>query len=115
MRDGAFQLCSDELRTWLLNSASAYQAVAHLLCELHARADNVGLVADGRCRIPLTQQDIGDAVGITSVHTNRVLQKLRNEGLVEFGHGTLLIQDVDALRRACDFRPAYLHPIEAWA
>ena len=78
MRDGAFQLCSDELRTWLLNSASAYQAVAHLLCELHARADNVGLVADGRCRIPLTQQDIGDAVGITSVHTNRVLQKLRN-------------------------------------
>ena len=55
MRDGAFQLYSDELRTWLLNSASAYQAVVHMLCELHARADNVGLVEIGRCRIPLTQ------------------------------------------------------------
>lgn len=101
------------LREWLLNSTDAYQAVAHLLCELHARAYSVGLVEAGRCRIPLTQQDIGDCIGITTVHTNRVLQKLRKEGLMDFHRGDLFIPDIDALRRACDFTPAYLHPLEA--
>lgn len=100
------------LRIWLLNSDSSYQAVGHLLCELHARAHGIGLVDKGHCRIPLTQQDIGDAMGITSVHTNRVLQKLRGEKLIEFERGNLHIPDVEALRRACDFRPAYLHPME---
>lgn len=101
------------LRTWLLNSADSYQAVAHLLCELHARAYIVGLVEADRCRIPLTQEDIGDCIGITTVHTNRMLQKLRGEGLMEFDRGDLFIPDVDALRKACDFTPAYLHPLEA--
>lgn len=101
------------LRTWLLNSDDAFQAVGHLLCELHVRACDVGLMQNGRCYIPLTQQDIANAVGITNVHTNRMLQKLRGEGLIEFQRGALFIPDQDALRKACDFTPAYLHPLEA--
>lgn len=101
------------LRTWLLNSDDAFQTVGHLLCELHVRACGVGPMQYGRCHIPLTQQDIADALGITNVHTNRMLQKLRGEGLIEVQRGTLFIPDQDALRKACDFKPAYLHPLEA--
>ncbi len=98
------------LRKWLLNSADAYQAIAHLLCELHARAGAVGLVQDRRFHLPLTQEELGDAVGITPVHTNRVIQRLRGEGLITFAYGDLLIEDVAALRRAGQFDPDYLRP-----
>lgn len=100
------------LRTWLLNSEDSFQAVGHLLCELHTRAQSVDLVTNGRCYIPLKQQDIADAVGITTVHTNRVLQKLRGQGLIRFERGDLFIPDQDALRKACNFTPTYLHPLK---
>lgn len=103
------------LRQWLLNSADAFQAVGHLLCELHARAQMVGLAEGGRCHVPLTQEHLGDAIGITSVHTNRVMQRLRTEQLLELAHGELHIPDVRALRRACSFDPRYLLPFELTA
>lgn len=98
------------LRQWLLNSADAFQAIGHLLCELHARAQTMGLAEGGRCHVPLTQEHLADAIGITSVHTNRVMQRLRAEQLLEFSHGELFIPDVEALRRACSFDGRYLHP-----
>lgn len=97
----------------MLNSDDAFQAVGHLLYKLHVRACGVGLMQDGRCHIPLTQQDIADALGIINVHTNRLLQKLGGVGLIEVQRGILFIPDQDALRKACAFTPAYLHPLEA--
>lgn len=97
------------LRTWLLNSHDAARALAHLLCELHARADAMGLVHDRRFGAPLTQEHIGDALGITSVHVNRMVKLLRTSGLAEVANGKVIVPDVEALRRFCGFSPAYLH------
>jgi CRP-like cAMP-binding protein len=97
------------LRIWLLNSQDAAQALAHLLCELHARVSAMGEAHDGRFRAPLTQEHVGDALGFTSVHINRMVKRLRVEGLVEFSYGEVVIPDIAALRKACTFSAAYLH------
>jgi len=58
--------------------------------------------------IPLTQQDIADALGMTSVHVNRVVQKLRANQLLEIRKGSLILRDPQGLARLCDFDSAYL-------
>ena len=98
------------LRKWLLFSTDSQQSVAHLLCELYVRAAVVGLAADGQCRLPLTQEEIGDALGITAVHTNRVIQRLRDEGIIDLSHHELTIRDAAALTRAGAFDRSYLEP-----
>jgi CRP-like cAMP-binding protein len=99
------------LRAWIVNLGrrDAYGGVAHLLCELHARLRNVGLVEDGAFDLPLTQEVIADALGLTSVHTNRVLQRLRSEDLILLQGGVLTILDAPGLQRAAGFDSAYLH------
>jgi CRP-like cAMP-binding protein len=99
------------LRAWIVNLGrrDAYQGVAHLICELHARMRNVGLVDDGSFRLPLTQEVLGDALGLTPVHINRVLQRLRAEGLITLRGRTLSIENPAALGKAAGFDPSYLH------
>lgn len=99
------------LREWILNVGrrDAYERVAHLLCEMHARMKMVGLVEDGRLALPLTQDQLADTTGLTPVHVNRTLQRLRKENLIEIGKGILTILDVDALRDAAGFNGNYLH------
>ena len=99
------------LREWVLNVGrrSAYERIAHLLCEMHARMKMVGLVEDGRLSLPLTQEELADTTGLTPVHTNRTLQRLRKENLIEIGGGMLTVLDVGRLRKAAGFDPNYLH------
>jgi CRP-like cAMP-binding protein len=99
------------LREWILNVGrrDARERVAHLLCELHARMELIGLVDGKRLALPLTQEQLADATGLTSVHVNRTLQRLRAEGLIEMGGGALTIPDVAALREAAGFTGNYLH------
>lgn len=97
------------LRRWLLNSHDAETDLAHLICELHARADAIGAADDNRFLMPVTQEQLGDALGLTSVHVNRMMKKLRLSGLVQFEGHEILIPDIGALRASCDFSPAYLH------
>ena len=99
------------LRSWIINNGrrDAYSRVAHLLCELHVRMTMIGLVEGNRFDLPLTQEELSDAVGLTAVHTNRVLQRLRKGNLIASGSRTLTVLDVDALRRAAGFDPSYLH------
>ncbi len=99
------------LRQWLVNAGrrNAFEAVAHLLCELHLRMKLVGLAEDDVLSLPLTQEELADAIGMTPVHINRTLQRLRKGGLIALNGGTLHVLDVEALRRACDFDSAYLH------
>jgi CRP-like cAMP-binding protein len=99
------------LRAWIVNMGrrDAYEGVAHLMCELHTRMRNVGLVEDGRFSMPVTQEVFADALGLTPVHVNRVLQRLRAEGLITLEGRRLTLEDPEALREAAGFDPSYLH------
>jgi CRP-like cAMP-binding protein len=99
------------LRAWIVNVGrrDAFEAVGHLICELYVRMKNIGLVDGRRFDLPLTQEEIGDALGLTSVHVNRVLQRLRSEDLISFRQGLLTIHDYPALEKASGFNPNYLH------
>lgn len=88
---------------------SALARIAHLLCELYVRLGLVGLVDNSRYSLPLTQGDLADASGLTSVHVNRMLKKLRDEDLVTFRGGEVVIHDWDRLQRVAEFSPAYLY------
>jgi CRP-like cAMP-binding protein len=83
--------------------------VAHILCELYMRLRVVGLADEGGYALPLTQADLGDATGLTSVHVNRMLKRLREEGLLTFRNGRVDIQDWEGLQRAAEFDPTYLY------
>lgn len=100
------------LRAWIVNLGrrDATQRVAHLLSELWLRAIGVGLVVDNLLHLPLTQADIGDALGLTNIHVNRVLQDLRTEGLIWFGpRRAFAVLDVEGLAKKGGFDPSYLH------
>jgi CRP-like cAMP-binding protein len=100
------------LRSWIVNVGGrpGEQRIAHLLCELHARLSLVGLVhEEGTFSFPLTQEVIADATGLTAVHVNRMLQKLRADGAIVLNQGELVITDIRELARIADFDPDYLH------
>jgi CRP-like cAMP-binding protein len=99
------------LRSWLVNVGrrDAFEAVGHLMCELYVRMKNIGLTIDHQFDLPLTQEEIADAVGLTPVHVNRVLQRMRAEELISFKHGLLTILDYRRLEAAAGFNPNYLH------
>lgn len=106
------QLVNDAVsRAWIvsLGRRDAFARVAHLFCELWARATNVGLALDHSIELPLTQTELSDALGLTAVHVNRVLQRLRSEGLIDLGGGILSIPDIGKLGKAAGFDANYLH------
>jgi CRP-like cAMP-binding protein len=98
-------------REWVLNVGrrEAYNRVAHVLCELLVRLRAVGLAEDHTCELPITQGEFADAIGVTPVHVNRVLQQLRAEGLIELSGDRLNILDWDRLKQVGEFDPTYLH------
>jgi DNA-binding transcriptional regulator LsrR (DeoR family) len=65
--------------------------------------------------LPLTQEQLGDATGLTAVHVNRVLQGLRSEGIVQRENRVVTVADWDELAREGDFLESYLHPAGAAA
>lgn len=101
------------LRQWLLSSSDALQATARMLCELSARAKAARLDVDGICALPITQEQLGDAVGITGVHTNRVLKILRTEELVDYAFGHLRVLRADKLSEIGQWNDRYLTPWSA--
>lgn len=98
-------------REWVANVGArpALERFAHLLCEVAARMRWCGLAQGKECELPLTQSELGDALGISLVHVNRVLQELRRDGLVELRRGMLVINDWDRLAEIGQFDPAYLY------
>jgi CRP-like cAMP-binding protein len=100
------------LRAWLVNIGhrDAYARIAHLICEIAARLRMVGLGDGLTFDFPLTQQEIAEAQGLTPVHTNRMLQQLRRDGLIELDQKTLMILDLKRLWEVAEFDPAYLNP-----
>ena len=96
-------------RLLTIGRRSALARVAHLLCELHARLDAIGAVTDGRFRLPLTQIDLADAIGLTSVHLNRMLRQLRAENILTLRTSQVEILNLPRLREIAEFDPGYLY------
>lgn len=98
------------LRQWALclGRQSARQRLAHLLCELGERLVP-GAESGISFELPLTQEQIADALGLTPVHVNRTLQQLRNDGLVETSSRTISLPDISRLRDLAGFDATYLH------
>jgi len=88
---------------------TALARVAHLLCEMYVRLEVVGHASGGRLELPITQLDIADATGLTSVHVNRMLRKLRESGLVTYRGGEVEIHSWDQLQRVAEFTPDFLY------
>lgn len=100
------------LSEWLVRVGrrNARSRVAHLICEMAVRQRTCGVVAGAdEYAWPITQEQLGDAAGLTSVHVNRTLHGLRREALLNISHQRIRILDWDGLCDAGDFTPAYLH------
>ncbi len=97
-------------REWIARAGhSAAVKVAHLLCELQVRLAIVGRADDTGFTLDLTQTDLGDMAGLTSVHVNRTLRKLREAGLALVRDGLASIPDLQKLRDFAGFDPTYLY------
>jgi hypothetical protein len=103
MLDGAIY------RRWLTNIGRlpAHARIAHLLCELFTRLQATGRADHGSFKLPVTQTDIGDAMGLSTVHVNRTFQQLRAEGFITL-HLTSL--SCASLRAAAEFDPSVWPP-----
>jgi CRP-like cAMP-binding protein len=87
----------------------AYMRIAHLFYEMLVRYRMVELTDGDSFEFPITQVDLADATGLTAVHANRTLQKLRTDGLIEFSAGVVTVADPDRLKKAAQFNGDYLH------
>lgn len=98
-------------REWVVNVGrrDSRARVAHLLCEFSLRLEAAGLANNHRYELPMTQEQLADAVGLTSVHVNRVLKQLGEEGLISRDRRSIVIEDWLRMREAGDFNERYLH------
>lgn len=92
-----------------LGRRDARERIAFLLCELLWRYDAMGLAEGKEYSLPLTQTELGDVVGLSSVHVNRVLGEFRAQGLILMEHRMLKVLDVEGLQEVAAFNKAYLH------
>jgi CRP-like cAMP-binding protein len=92
-----------------LGRRNSLERVAHLLCELCFRLQNVNRSDVDRYVMPFSQIVLADAVGLTPVHVNRVLRKLRQEGALELGGASMRIIDLAKLSSMAGFDDNYLH------
>jgi CRP-like cAMP-binding protein len=98
-------------REWILNVGrrDAFTAIAHVLCEFAMRAEAADIAKSARFELPLTQEQLADAVGLTAVHVNRSLMRLEEEGHIRRDRRVIEIDDWQNLAKVADFEPRYLH------
>lgn len=104
-------------REWTLNVGrrDARTRAAHLLCEFALRLEHAKLGERNGYELPMTQEQLSDALGLTSVHTNRTLMTLSAEGLISRTQRRIQINDWHRLAQVGDFNAAYLHLPQALA
>lgn len=97
-------------RQWLvaMGRQNAASRLAHLICELYLRLEAGGQAEDHHFTVPLTQTVLGDILGLTPVHVNRVMMELRHQGLIEWKGAQVVILDWDRLATFAEFDPIYL-------
>jgi CRP-like cAMP-binding protein len=98
-------------REWTvsLGRRSAIARMAQLFCEINLRLELVGLSYQDSFDFPLTQMELSECLGLTSVHVNRTLQELRRRGLLEFQSKRITILDLQSLKDVAEFDPSYLY------
>jgi CRP-like cAMP-binding protein len=98
-------------REWVVNVGrrDSRARIGHILCEFSLRLEAAGLARNHRYELPMTQEQLADAVGLTSVHVNRVLRQLGEEGLISRDKRHIVIEDWARLRHVGDFNERYLH------
>ena len=99
------------VREWIVNVGlrAAHNRLAHLIVELRERLRLIGQVSGNTFVMPLTQEQLGEAMGVTSDHTNRILRELRLQGVLELQRGTVKILNEDKLQQLAQFDGRYLH------
>jgi CRP-like cAMP-binding protein len=95
----------------LVGRRTALERVAHFLLELLNRLQVIGLADDSSYRIRLSQEVIGDALGLSLPYVNRILRRLSDDGLVTIKEHRFTINDVEALGALADFERNYLWPM----
>jgi CRP-like cAMP-binding protein len=98
-------------REWIANVGrrDAATRIAHVLCEFSLRLELAGLGEQTNYELPMTQDELADAVGLTPVHVNRTLQALEQQNLISRNRRSVTIGDWQRLADAGDFDPTYLH------
>ncbi|WP_340315610.1 Crp/Fnr family transcriptional regulator [Rhizorhabdus argentea] len=86
-----------------LGRQTAVQRVGHCLLELYHRSQAIGFVQSGCFPMPLTQEVLGDLLGLSLVHVNRVLSQLKRAALIEMQSGVVRVRDVDKLALLADY------------
>ena len=98
-------------REWVLNVGrrNSKARLAHVLCEFAARLDAQGLTDNYGYELPMSQEQLADALGLTPVHVNRTLKALEAEGLIERDRRFVRFPNWKRMREAADFSERYLH------
>ncbi|HYZ48970.1 MAG TPA: Crp/Fnr family transcriptional regulator [Sphingomonas sp.] len=98
-------------REWIVNVGrrDARARIAHLLCEFARRLEVAGLADPGGYQLPMTQEQLADATGLTAVHVNRTLKALERDGLVVRHRRFVDIPVWQHLRDVAGFNELYLH------
>ncbi|RYG99982.1 MAG: Crp/Fnr family transcriptional regulator [Alphaproteobacteria bacterium] len=98
-------------REWVLNVGrrDAKKRIAHMLCEFAVRAEKAGLGSRACFTLPMTQEQIGDATGLTPVHVNRMLRSLTEGGAISRQGREYRVADWGMMCRTADFCEEYLH------
>ena len=101
-------------REWAVNIGrrDSRTRIAHLLCEFAYRLSAQGLVGSGVYELPMTQEQLADATGLTAVHVNRVLQALQRDGLIDRDRRMVRFPSWQRMQDVADFNPLYLHTRE---
>jgi CRP-like cAMP-binding protein len=99
------------LREWIVNvgQRAAPARLAHVMAELRARLKVIGRVDGNSFELPLTQEQIADALGITAVHANRVIRQLREDGIADLHRGRANVLNETKFQELSDFDGRYLH------
>lgn len=99
-------------RAWLANlgQRNAYDRIVSLFCEMQARFELAGLVTGASFPWPVTHSVLGDMTGLSNVHVQRTLQRLRTERLITFEAGEATLHDLEQLHGLVGFDAGYLRP-----
>jgi len=97
-------------REWTVNlgARAAPERIGCLICELYLRLKAVGMTEGSGYFCPLTQIDLAEAAGVSTVHVNRVIKQMRRADLIQWREQFIEIPDPLRLAQACGFRPSYL-------
>jgi CRP-like cAMP-binding protein len=91
-----------------LGRKNAKARISHVMCEMGLRMEAASLGTRTSYDLPMTQEQFGEATGLTTVHVNRTLQEIRGAGLLAFRNGRVEINDWESLAETAEFDPSFL-------